>query len=104
MNAIPLPSIFRAVQEIFPDTTLRTGFSTQHKAAFVVAADLRDGLGSKSNTARFIQGIEAQQKGVHALNPLYVGDEMVITAGGPQRMRVVYKRGAFALLMRSDLP
>ncbi|MFD8685345.1 Bro-N domain-containing protein [Streptomyces sp. NPDC059651] len=104
MSAIKLPSIFRAVQEIFPDTVLRTGFSTENKTAFIVAADLRDGLGSRSNTARFLQGVEAHQKGVTSLNPLYVGDEVVFTAGGPQRMKVIYKRGVFHLLMRSDLP
>ncbi|MCX5234413.1 Bro-N domain-containing protein [Streptomyces prunicolor] len=104
MSVSHLPSIFRAVQEIFPDTVLRTGFSTEHKAAFVVAADLRQGLGFKSNTARFLQGVEAHQKGVTSLNPLYVGDEVIVTAGGPQRMKVVYKRGVFHALMRSDLP
>ncbi|MFI5977069.1 Bro-N domain-containing protein [Streptomyces sp. NPDC051452] len=104
MSAVQLPSIFRAVQEIFPDTALRMGFSTEHKAAFVVAADLRQGVGFKGNTARFLQGVEAHQKGVTSLNPLYVGDEVIVTGGGPQRMKVIYKRGVFHLLMRSDLP
>ncbi|MET9510783.1 BRO family protein [Streptomyces flavidovirens] len=104
MSATHLPSIFRAIQEIFPDTTLRMGFSTQHKVAFVVAADLRQGVDFKSNTARFLQGVEAHQKGVTSLNPLLVGDETIQTAGGPQIMKVIYKRGVFHLLMRSDLP
>ncbi|MFD7858541.1 BRO family protein [Streptomyces microflavus] len=100
------PSIFRAVQEIFPDTVLRTGFSTQHRAAFVAAADLRQGLGYKATTQRFVDGLrEAQGRGTtQSGTPLYLGEELVPTAGGPQRMTVLYKRGVFHLLMRSDLP
>ncbi|MEV1096457.1 hypothetical protein AB0I87_13430 [Streptomyces sp. NPDC049952] len=106
MSAIKLPSIFRAVQEIFPDTVLRTGFSTEHKAAFVVAADLRQGVGFTGGTNMFLQGMEAQAspKGGNNPSPLYVGDEVIVTAGGPQRMKVIYKRGVFHLLMLSRLP
>ncbi|MCM1941793.1 hypothetical protein NC239_26700 [Streptomyces sp. G3] len=107
MSVVQLPSIFRAIQEIFPDTVLRTGFSTRHKAAFVVAADLRQGVGHRSNTTDFVKGLEKAQtspKGVAESNTLYLGDEVIQTAGGPQRMKVIYKRGAYHLLSRSDLP
>ncbi|MEV5289945.1 hypothetical protein AB0K64_01735 [Streptomyces sp. NPDC053741] len=106
MSAMKLPSIFRAVQEIFPDTVLRTGFSTEHTAAFVVAADLRQGVGFTGGTSMFLQGLETQTslKGGNNPSPLYVGDEVIVTAGGPQRMKVIYKRGVFHLLMLSRLP
>lgn len=55
MSTVQLPSIFRAIQEIFPDTVLRTGFSTQHQTAFIVAADLRDGVGHTGSTNKFLQ-------------------------------------------------
>ncbi|MFD0210836.1 hypothetical protein ACFVH9_17285 [Streptomyces hirsutus] len=104
MSAIQLPSIFRAVQEIFPDTVLRMGFSTRVQSSFVVSVDLQQGVDSKSNTARFLQGVEALQKGVQNLNPPYLGEEVVQTAGGPQTVKVLYKRGVFHLLMLSRLP
>jgi prophage antirepressor-like protein len=109
MSAIQLPSIFRAIQEIFPGTVLRTGFSTQHQASFIAAADLRDGVEYASSTHRFVSGLEkaqrrAQEEGGTSGTPLYVGEEVIQTAGGPQSMKVVYKRGAYHLLSRSDLP
>lgn len=79
MSAIKLPSIFRAVQEIFPDTVLRTGFSTETKAAFIVAADLRQGVGHTGSTNKFLQPLDV--KGGTSSSPLYVGDEVVFTAG-----------------------
>ncbi|MGW5198617.1 hypothetical protein [Streptomyces spiralis] len=105
MSTVQLPSIFRAIQEIFPDTVLRTGFSTQHQAAFIVAADLRQGIGYASSTHRFLSGLaEVQVKGSTSGTPLYVGEEIIQTAGGPQTMKVIYRRGAYHLLSRSDLP
>ncbi|WP_406431584.1 hypothetical protein [Streptomyces sp. NBC_01589] len=101
MSTVQLPSIFRAIQEIFPDTVLRTGFSTQHQTAFIVAADLRDGVGHTGSTNKFLQPL---LKGGTSGSPLYVGEEIIQTAGGPQNMKVVYKRGAYHLLSRSDLP
>ncbi|MFE6627375.1 Bro-N domain-containing protein [Streptomyces rochei] len=103
MSTVQLPSIFRAVQEVFPDTALRMGFSTEHKAAFIVAADLRQAVGYKSTTDSFIRSLKDMEKGGGNSTPLYVGDEVIVTAGGPQRMRVIYKRGAFHLLMLSRL-
>ncbi|MGW3734749.1 hypothetical protein [Streptomyces sp. NPDC005148] len=101
MSSIHLPSIFRAVQEIFPDTVLRMGFSTERKTAFVVAADLSKGVEHKGGTEVFLRTLE---KGTYEVRTLYVGDEVIQTAGGPQTMRVIYKRGVFHLLMRSNLP
>jgi prophage antirepressor-like protein len=100
---VHLPTIFRAIREIFPDTLLRTGFSTEHQAAFIVAADLRKGVGYKANAEAFVRTLVKDQ-GAGNSRTLYVGDEIVQTAGGPQSMKVVYKRGVFHLLMRSDLP
>ncbi|MFF4467984.1 BRO family protein [Streptomyces sp. NPDC001599] len=107
MSVVQLPSIFRAIQEIFPDTVLRTGFSTQHQASFIVAADLREGLGYRTSTAKFVESLKKAQesmKGRSSAPPLYVGQETIPTAGGPQTMRVIYRRGCYHLVSRSDLP
>src|SRR5690606_10351423 len=51
------------------------------------------------------QSVSADQsKGAYSVSPLYVGTETIQTAGGPQRMKVVYKRGVFQLLMTSRRP
>ncbi|BAC73252.1 hypothetical protein AQJ43_23620 [Streptomyces avermitilis] len=101
MSVSHLPSIFRAVQEIFPDTALRMGFSTEHKAAFVVAADLGKAIDYKADAESFIRSLV---KGPGDSRTLYVGNELIPTAGGLQTMKVIYKRGAFHLMMRSNLP
>ncbi|WP_448319253.1 hypothetical protein [Streptomyces sp. CO7] len=100
MSATHLPSIFRAVQEIFPGTVLRTGFSTEHQAAFVVAADLSQGVGYKADAESFIRSLT---KGPDNSRTPYLGTEVIQTTGGHQRMRVVYKRGIFHLLATSRL-
>ncbi|MGW0136262.1 BRO family protein [Streptomyces sp. NPDC003299] len=101
MSTVQLPSIFRAVQEIFPDTILRTGFSTCEQAAFLVTADLAKGVGYKADAESFVRSLA---KGPGNSRTLYVGDEVIQTAGGPQRMKVIYKRGVFHLLATSRLP
>jgi prophage antirepressor-like protein len=101
VSTIQLPSIFRAVQEVFPDTALRMGFSTQERASFLVTADLAKGVGYKADAESFVRSLA---KGPGNSRTLYLGDEVVQTAGGPQRMKVIYKRGVFHLLATSRLP
>lgn len=58
----------------------------------------------------FLRGLEQSQEtagqveGGSIVSPLYVGAETVQTPGGPQTMKVIYKRGVFQLLMLSRKP
>jgi prophage antirepressor-like protein len=105
VSTVQLPSIFRAVQQILPDITLRMGFSTREQSSFMAAADLRKGVGYKANTEAFVRAlVETQEKEAGNSRPLYVGEEVIQTSGGPQTMKVIYKRGVFHLLMLSRLP
>lgn len=89
--------------------TIRTGYSETHKAAYIVAQDIKGAMNYTNNVSMFLQGLERSQrevsagqaKGVNNVAPLYVGTETIQTPGGPQRMKVVYKRGVFQLLMTS---
>lgn len=68
------------------------------------ARDLMAQMNYTTSTHKFLQGLEGSQlvsggqsKGAYSASPLYVGTEVVQTAGGPQRMKVVYKRGPLRL-------
>lgn len=91
--------------------TIRTGYSETHKAAYIVAQDIKQAMNYTTTTANFLKALEESQrnvagqaKEVSSRDPLYVGTETIQTAGGPQRMKVVYKRGVFQLLMTSRRP
>lgn len=103
----PMSEIQKVTEAVFGDVPIRHGYSHQHQAAYLVAADLREAMQFKSSTAEFLKGLEKAQvrsKGSASGAPLYTGMEVIQTGGGPQRMKVVYKRGVFHLLMRSNLP
>lgn len=105
-----MSEIQQITEAIFGDTPLRTGYSESAEASYIVAADIKGAMRHGGSTHMFLQGLEAQQeaagqaKGSNIVAPLYVGTEVVQTAGGPQRMKVVYKRGVFQLLMLSRKP
>src|SRR5690606_38938131 len=84
---------------------LRTGYSHDVEASYVVAADLKGAMKHGASMNSFLRGLEkaqedaGQAKGNSIRGALYVGTETIQTAGGPQQMKVVYKRGVFQLLM-----
>lgn len=91
--------------------TIRTGYSESAQAAYIVAQDIKQAMNYSTSTHKFLQGLEesqlvsaGQSKEGYNVPPLYVGTEVVDTPGGPQRMKVVYKRGVFQLLMTSRRP
>jgi prophage antirepressor-like protein len=105
-----MSEIVQVTEAIFGDTPLRTGYSEDAGASYVVAADIKGALKHGGNMNSFLRGLEKSQEsagqteGVLIKSPLYVGTETIQTAGGPQRMKVVYKRGVFQLLMLSRRP
>lgn len=74
---------------------LRTGLSADG-TAYVVAADLAQALNVRDakNITRNLGSNEAE----------YKGEETIKTAGGPQKVSVLYKRGVFHVLMVSRKP
>ncbi|HLS01620.1 MAG TPA: BRO family protein [Beutenbergiaceae bacterium] len=97
-------------EAVFGSSPIRTGYSKDKKAAFAVAADIKGVMNYTSTLNAFLRGLEKQQeiagqgKGNSIVAPLYTGLETVQTAGGPQKMKVIYKRGVFQLLMLSRKP
>lgn len=107
---VTMSEIEQVTRAIFGSTPLRTGYSEVAEASYVVAADLKGAMKHGGNMNSFLRGLEksqetaGQEEGVLIKNPLYVGLETVQTPGGPQQMKVVYKRGVFQLLMLSRKP
>lgn len=86
------------------DAPIRAGYSDQHQAAFVVAVDLKKAMQFLGDTNKFVKSLEIAQRARNSDAPPYFGNELVASGGGPQQTRVIYKRGVFHLLMRSELP
>lgn len=95
-----MSEIEQVTSAIFGDTPMRTGYSDSVDASYVVAADLKGAMKYNSTVNAFLRGIEKDQ----TEDAPYVGMEGVETPGGMQRMKVVYKRGVFQLLMTSRKP
>lgn len=102
-----MSEIVQVTQAIFGDTPLRTGYSEATQASYVIAADMKGAMNYNSSLNSFLRGLEKVQETAGQVKegeinaPLYVGTEIVETAGGRQKMKVVYKRGVFHLLMTS---
>jgi prophage antirepressor-like protein len=107
-----MTDIMKLTEQVLSDKhTIRVGYSETHKAAYIVAQDIRQAMNYTAGTNVFLRQLEedqnvsaGQDKGAYSTSPLYVGSETIQTAGGPQRMKVVYKRGVFQLLMTSRRP
>lgn len=112
-----MSELAKITEAVFGDVPIRFGFSQKNQAPYVVAADLRKATGFTGSTNKFLDGLikgrtsssplaltSDDAKGGSSIPPLYTGMETIETAGGRQQMRVIYKRGVFQLLMRSDMP
>lgn len=107
-----MTDIMKLTEQVLSEKhTIRTGYSESCKAAYIVAQDIKQAMNYTTSTHKFLQSLEGSQlvstgQGEEGYNvpPLYVGTETIQTAGGPQRMKVVYKRGVFQLLMTSRRP
>lgn len=96
-----MSEIEQVTEAVFGDAPIRTGYSGSAQTSFVVAADLKAAMKHGGTTHSYVRGLEAEQEAEDADGLLYTGHETVETPGGPQQMKVIYKRGVFHLLVLS---
>lgn len=100
-----MDSLARMTALLGAEHPLRTGYTPDQHVPYVVAVDLRKALGFKASTNRFVAALEAAQADPAAAGSApYLGEELIETPGGVQKMKVLYERGVFQVLMRSELP